>query len=394
VFVVKPISGMAVAYVTVRIPKQDCSMLKQIFTCSTLLICAFTSLPTTASEAPPAPFPPQLEMTVPFEPTAFASDGQQRLVYEVALRNAEASALALQQLEVLDADDRSAAPVAVISMEQLATLMRPIGRRGKDAGAVTTLQSGDSALLYLMLTFDAGSKVPTHLRHHFVTASGEVSGASIATNHDVLPVLGAPLLGSSWLAETGLSNANGHRRGNVVLEGHSVISRRYAFDWIKVENGVVFSGDEKNNTSYFSYGQPVIAVADAVVVSVTDNIPQNTPKQAPAVPMTHSTIAGNNIQLDIGEGHYAWYMHLQPGSLRVKAGDKVKRGQVLGLIGNTGSSFFPHLHFEITNSKVVLGGEGLPYVFESFSVLDKEQGTTVQHQAELPLEKMLVGFGN
>ncbi len=84
--------------------------------------------------------------------------------------------------------------------------------------------------------------------------------------------------------------------------------------------------------------------------------------------MTFRNVPGNSVTLDIGRGHYAHYMHLQPGSLRVKVGDRVRRGQVLGLVGNAGSSFLPHLHFEVTNSPVLLSGDGVPYVFKSFGV--------------------------
>ena len=60
------------------------------------------------------------------------------------------------------------------------------------------------------------------------------------------------------------------------------------------------------------------------------------------------------------ERRYPVYAHLQPGSLRVKLGDKVRRGQTLGLVGNSGNSTEPHLHFHITDANSPLGSEGLP----------------------------------
>ena len=53
----------------------------------------------------------------------------------------------------------------------------------------------------------------------------------------------------------------------------------------------------------------------------------------------------------------------------VKVGDKVRRGQVLGLVGNSGNSTEPHLHFHITDGSAGLESEGLPYLLESFEVL-------------------------
>jgi murein DD-endopeptidase MepM/ murein hydrolase activator NlpD len=60
--------------------------------------------------------------------------------------------------------------------------------------------------------------------------------------------------------------------------------------------------------------------------------------------------AGNYVLLDIGGGRFASYAHFQPNSLKVKVGDRVKLGQVLGLVGNSGNSDLPHLHFHITNA--------------------------------------------
>jgi murein DD-endopeptidase MepM/ murein hydrolase activator NlpD len=79
-------------------------------------------------------------------------------------------------------------------------------------------------------------------------------------------------------------------------------------------------------------------------------IPENVPlSPTHAVPMTLETAAGNHVILSLRNGHYAFYAHLQPGSIRIKPGDRVRRGQVLGLLGNSGNSNAPHLHFHISN---------------------------------------------
>ena len=67
---------------------------------------------------------------------------------------------------------------------------------------------------------------------------------------------------------------------------------------------------------------------------------------------------------------FAFYAHLQPKGIRVKVGDKVRRGQVLALLGNSGNSDAPHLHFHVTDGNSPLGAEGLPYVIESFEMED------------------------
>ena len=69
----------------------------------------------------------------------------------------------------------------------------------------------------------------------------------------------------------------------------------------------------------------------------------------------------------MGKGRFAFYAHLQPGSVRVKVGDTVKTGQVLGLLGNSGNSDAPHLHFHIMDGPRPLSSNGLPYRFSSFT---------------------------
>jgi len=58
---------------------------------------------------------------------------------------------------------------------------------------------------------------------------------------------------------------------------------------------------------------------------------------------------------------------LQPGSRKVKPGDKVAAGQVLGLLGNSGNSDAPHLHFHVMDGPSPLKSNGLPYVFTKFT---------------------------
>lgn len=150
-----------------------------------------------------------------------------------------------------------------------------------------------------------------------------------------------------------------------------------------------------------------VAVADGVVASIKDGIAENVPlSPTRAVPITLDTIGGNNVILALGSGRFAFYAHLQPGSLRVKPGDRVRRGQVLGLLGNSGDSDAPHLHFHISDDNS-LESEGLPYVFDSFDLLGTADidralkdgwtppaGTKPQRRVrEIPAENPAVRFG-
>jgi murein DD-endopeptidase MepM/ murein hydrolase activator NlpD len=106
--------------------------------------------------------------------------------------------------------------------------------------------------------------------------------------------------------------------------------------------------------------------------------------------LTLDTIVGNFVVIDLGQGQFAYYAHLQPGSLRVKVGQRLKRGEVIALVGNSGSSFEPHLHFEVTTSPLAMRGEGLPYVIDDFTVVSA--GTRTQRHRELPIAGSLIEF--
>lgn len=124
-------------------------------------------------------------------------------------------------------------------------------------------------------------------------------------------------------------------------------------------------GQVERNASYLAFGKAIIAVADGVIARTRDGYPEQTPQHSPPN-ASMETAAGNYVMQDIGGGHFAFYAHLQPGSLRVKQGQRVKRGQVLALLGNTGNSTEPHLHFHVSSAQDPLLSEGLPYVFDRF----------------------------
>lgn len=133
-------------------------------------------------------------------------------------------------------------------------------------------------------------------------------------------------------------------------------------------------------------------MADGAVVLVRDGIPDNVPRAAArAVPITPETLPGNVVVLDIGGGRFAYYGHVQRGSLRVKPGDKVRRGQVLGLLGNSGNSDEPHLHFHVADSASMLESEGVPYVIDSFETLTPPSAWQ-RRQNELPMQGAIVRF--
>lgn len=194
----------------------------------------------------------------------------------------------------------------------------------------------------------------------------------------------------------------------LILNGNARIAQRLAIDWIKLGPGGRLAHDDRSrNENWHGYGEEVLAVADGTVIATKDGIPDNVPmSEKRAVPITLDTLGGNMVVVDIGNGRYATFAHLLPKSLRVSVGAKVRRGQVLGLLGNSGNSDAPHLHFHIADGPSPFGSEGVPYIFESMQFrgrvasLEKliadepwiPQGGTVVRTREIPLDNAVVRF--
>ena len=87
---------------------------------------------------------------------------------------------------------------------------------------------------------------------------------------------------------------------------------------------------------------------------------------------------GNYLVLDHGNGEFSVYGHLKQGSVQVKTGDRVRRGQVIAAIGASGSAFFPHLHYELQDGPTT-AAEGLPSYFNDVRVLRGATATRLEH---------------
>jgi murein DD-endopeptidase MepM/ murein hydrolase activator NlpD len=102
-----------------------------------------------------------------------------------------------------------------------------------------------------------------------------------------------------------------------------------------------------------------------------DDMPDHSlaPNQgARRVPLEQAS--GNHVTLDLGDGRFAFYEHLQSGSIRVRQGDRVRAGQIIARLGYSGSSSSgPHLHFHVADASSDLGAEGIPFVFTGFDHL-------------------------
>jgi murein DD-endopeptidase MepM/ murein hydrolase activator NlpD len=351
--------------------------------------------------------PLQMELRVPFDPTAFPSAGRTFLMYELYLTNFSDSTIDLRRIEVVDADEPAGKPVAAFEGEQIDSQLQSIGSQSStDKSNLRRMNAGATVAVFMQVTFDARARVPNKLRHRVLTADSSVEGAVVDTHRTELKVLVPPVRGAVWHAYDGPSNDrdNHHRRGLLVMEGRPSISRRYATDWFLIKDGAPFKEDardghtdfSRDRRAYYSYGQPVFAVAGGTVVMARDGMPDNVSGPPDdfqrAVPITLETATGNTVIVDLGGGQFAHYYHLQPGSLRKKAGDRVRSGDVLARIGVSGDPNVPHLHFEVTTSAKPLAGEGVPYVIDQYRVKTADDSWQT-YTRELPMRNMLVDFG-
>ena len=320
------------------------------------------------------------------EPQPFkANDGKIHLVYELEILNFTTETVDLTRLTVFDSSIDTA-PLLVLEGDQFmqrTVLLQyhPFKRAPLEDVTVDRIGPGQTAVVYLDVTVDNMESVPGSLINR-VEIDGppviaQVLGESALTvstevgvNGNPVLVLGEPIKGGRWINLNGCCDfANSaHRRVVRSVDGKEFFPERYSIDILEVdESNNLFAGDPNLNESWLGYGAELIAVADGVVSRVVKGVPDNKPGESPPFPISLSDGAGNIVILYIGNGTYVLYAHLIPGSNdHLEVGDSVKRGDMVGLLGNTGQSGAPHLHFQVMDGNSIAQAEGVPFVFEQF----------------------------
>lgn len=305
-----------------------------------------------------------------------AVDGRRHLVYELEVLNATRSPASLLGVEVLD----PAKGEQVLASFQGAELLPRLRTLSNGAAADASVTPDQARLVLVNLTLPEGLPVPPRLLHRLRVSgsTGPAPGPAAEVRYPAAPlvvelqlaVLGPPLKGRGWVAINGCCRPDvGHRSTALPINGRLAFAQRFAIDWMRLDReGRLAVGDLSRVSSYPSFGAEVIAVADGTVVDVRNDLPEQVPPQLPDPgSVTINTVLGNHVILQVGPEAYALYAHLQPGSVTVRPGQRVKRGQRLGLLGNTGNSSAPHLHFHLMRGPT-LGSDGLPYVIDRFTL--------------------------
>ncbi|MGA5100355.1 M23 family metallopeptidase [Streptomyces lavendulocolor] len=321
------------------------------------------------------------------EPAPFsATDGKTHLSYELLTTNALPSdaQVRLDRVEVLDA--RTHRVVGSLSGRALAEAAHPVGdplpgADGYDppppAPTPTVIPGSQQWVVWIDLALDRGQRAPAVLAHRLSGAVLAASGPSafeetvqVTPTDRTAPLnLNAPVRPGTWYSSESCCGNTHHRRGLGPINGRFYVPQRFAIDWYRVgEQGQTWEGDPGRLTSYLSYRQPVVAAAGGRVVEVQDGIPDNTPPVTPPVPPIEETV-GNHVTVQVAPGRYLLYAHLKPGSLKVREGDRVEPGRVLGLIGNSGNSTTPHLHFQVMTTPEFFPTDSPPFTFRKFRVV-------------------------
>jgi len=351
------------------------------------------------------------------------TDDKTHLVYELLVMNVSSSGMMLDRLETLDAskgdagvNTKSGDPI--VATLQGADLEATI--RGFSTGNTRTVGPFQLTRIFLDVTFAKNAILPKVLKQRFqvtftpatgtppLTSATVVSGRTDVANTPAV-VIGPPLEGPRWVDAIGCcSPPSVHRTATLPINGKFYAFERFAIDFAQLNpENKLYSGPRDQLSSYAYVGAKVLAVADGTVVNLQDGRPEETP---PNFPQGYDLLQqlGNFVIIDIGHGHFAFYAHFQPNTLKVRKGDKVRHGQVLALVGNSGNSDAPHLHFGIEDGPLPFASNGVPFVFSSFTTTGKvtnpfddiaagapaQIGTTRAdpHRNQLPLENEVLTF--
>ena len=233
--------------------------------------------------------------------------------------------------------------------------------------------------LNIQLPIPFNQPKPTNISHRFefyntfLNKVVYMEGALFSPRINETPIaISSPVKGRNWLFVS-QSTMEYHFNALFFMNSEIWTMCRYAFDNAQFDDGLnaILNGDPLINESYYNYKDTLYAVANGVVVRLQDNLPENNGNAQNVVINSLSEVSGNHIILDIGGGHYAGYGHCAPNSFFVDINDIVNEGDPIGLLGNSGNSGMPHLHFQITDRPDIIFSHGLPYVLKKYERINE-----------------------
>lgn len=374
-----------------------------------LLMAISGSIPSPVSAANASQQITPLILSVHDAPVPFTgSDGRTHLVYELWLANFSSAEAAIPQVRIFG-DGKL---LQTLDEHEIATRLQPAGQRTANG----RMAAGTQSLLFIDVILANGGTVPAALSHQITAAIGGrkivEAGGDRNVHAAAVAVIGPPLEGSGYISADSCCDATRHTRAALPIDGRVWIAQRYAVDWEQLDDrGRIYAGPRTDVHSYKIYGAKVLAVADAIVVAAVDGLRNQEPGKFPEnLPIEQAD--GNHVVLKLKNGDYALYAHLKPESVAVHAGETVRKGQVIALVGNSGNTVAPHLHFQVMDRPLSLASEGRPYEIAAFHITAISPGTKAFDEAEangtplavkpvtppdhmrnaLPLDQLIISF--
>jgi murein DD-endopeptidase len=323
-----------------------------------------------------------VELAVPFAPVTFKQGDDYQLVYELHITNFQSVDVALRGVRING-------PARVLADYRDADLQHRIVRPGlrHDHATPHIIGPGMRAVVNFWLAVPDGAFAPASLTHTVELdvqrpqgpVHAVIEGGAAAVSFKAGVTLDAPLRGGQWVAIYDPLLKGGHRTAIYTLGGRARIPGRFAIDFITLPpDGALPRNPAHRSVDGNGFGTEVVAVADAVVAAAVDGMADHMPQ-----PVALEIASGNYVSIDLGGGRLAFYEHLQRGSVLVKAGQRVRRGDVIARLGASGStSIGPHLHFHVADANSLLEAEGMPFVFRNFTVLGQFASITALMNGE------------
>jgi hypothetical protein len=298
------------------------------------------------------------------------SDGRRQLAYELQLINRSSATATVRNIRALG----GGRVLQSLSGSRLRTVMAPYGQ----AQHALSLREGQVAFVLMDISLPRSARVPARLTHR-LTVSLKPRDPVVSTTYATAPtrvvrreavVVAPPLRGSNWLVGNGCcADFTAHRGTVLPVNGGAHVPERYAIDFVQIGAGdLLFNGPREALTSYPFFGDEIHSATTGKVVGVVDNLPETVPVGSLPKGITAAEAGGNHVVVAMGHGRFAFYAHMQPGSIRVRVGDVVTVGQTLGLLGNSGNTDAPHLHFHVMDGPLPLASNGVPFRFSTFTV--------------------------
>jgi hypothetical protein len=320
-----------------------------------------------------------------------------RIPYTLKMWEYEKKGLVLEQIQVLDGVTRAV----------LMTLEKgdfPVMFKAPLASNPYIEQDKISAYyLSLQLPIPLGDQKPSSVIHRFTFTDTihdktvTLEGARFTPRLNETPLAIASPLKDDNMVFINQSTMDYHFYVLMFVNGDLYRGERFAFDSLQFNDdySAFYAGDPKVNSSYFNYRDTLYAVADGIVLRIRDGRPENNGDAHDAPINALDELGGNYLVLDIGGGHYAFYAHCVPSSFMVREGDVVEEGQPLALLGNSGNSDAPHLHFEITDGPDILLSHGVPFVLKEYvkkGEIDSGPGVPMAVTNAMMEQTSVIGF--